>query len=240
MSHELKTPLTAIIGAAKTHHAARARTWIPTQQASFLEMIERQGNRLLRLVEDVLATAQIEAGRPMARVLIDLRAAAQEVITDLKRCSHRCGARHPAVLRTRTASDLGRPIAFQQVLTNLVENALKYSSPPGAVMVTVTETPDEGILEVADQGVGITEEKLQLIFDRFQQVDSSSTRKVGGFGLGLFIVKQTRRCSRRSHRRREHIRRGIHVPRASAETGIGPGPDELSGLILVGGCSTPR
>jgi signal transduction histidine kinase len=189
VSHELKTPLTAIIGAAKTI-SRKGPGMDPTQQATFLEMIERQGNKLLRLVEDVLATAQIEAGRPMKRVLIDLRAAAEEAITDLK------DAHIGAARDIQLFSDPERPqiwgdlIALQRVLTNLVENALKYSSAPGSVFVTVKETHDEGILEVRDQGVGITEEKLKMIFERFQQVDSSSTRKVGGFGLGLFIVKQ--------------------------------------------------
>ena len=189
VSHELKTPLTAIIGAAKTI-SRKGPEMDRTQKASFIEMIERQGNKLLRLVEDVLATAQIEAGRPMARVLVDLRSAAEEAITDLK--DAHIGAARDIQLR----HDPERPqiwgdlVALQRVLTNLVENALKYSSPPGAVIVTVKETLEEGILEVADHGVGITEEKLQMIFERFHQVDSSSTRKVGGFGLGLFIVKQ--------------------------------------------------
>ncbi|HEV3473365.1 MAG TPA: ATP-binding protein [Actinomycetota bacterium] len=189
VSHELKTPLTAIIGAAKTV-SRKGPGMDPAQQKTFLEMIERQGNKLLRLVEDVLATAQIEAGRPMKRVLIDLRAAAEETIQDLKD-AHIGAARDIKLFYEPERPQIwGDLIAVQRVLTNLVENALKYSSPPGPVVVTLKETPEEGILEVSDQGVGITEEKLKLIFERFQQVDSSSTRKVGGFGLGLFIVKQ--------------------------------------------------
>jgi two-component system phosphate regulon sensor histidine kinase PhoR len=83
----------------------------------------------------------------------------------------------------------GDVLGIQHILSNLVENALKYSGQESKVIVRVIETLDEARLEVADEGVGISEEKLQEIFDRFRQVDSSSTRRVGGFGLGLFIVK---------------------------------------------------
>ena len=189
VSHELKTPLTAIIGAAKTVNR-KGKDMDPAQQATFMEMIERQGGRLLRLVEDVLTTSQIESGRPMKRVLVDLRVAAAEVIEELQQA--KVGAERDIELIAEPAKPQvwGDSIALQQVMTNLIENALKYSDPSTRVTVTVRETLDEGVIEVADNGVGIDEEGLQVIFDRFHQVDSSSTRKVGGFGLGLFIVKQ--------------------------------------------------
>lgn len=189
VSHELKTPLTAIIGAAKTVNR-KGKDMDPENHARFMEMIERQGGRLLRLVEDVLTTSQIESGRPMKRVLVDLKQAAQEVIEELQQVN---------VGKDRDIGLVAEPdkpqiwcdlIAVQQIMTNLVENALKYSGEQSRVIVTVKETTEEGLLEVADNGVGISEEGLQVIFDRFHQVDSSSTRKVGGFGLGLFIVKQ--------------------------------------------------
>jgi signal transduction histidine kinase len=189
VSHELKTPLTAIIGAAKTV-SRKGREMDPEHHAQFMEMIERQGGRLLRLVEDVLTTSQIESGRPMKRVLVDLKAAANEVIQELVQT--KSGEGRTVELRAEPDKPQiwGDLIALQQVMTNLIENSLKYSDEPSRVIVTVSETPEEGLLEVADEGVGISEEGLQVIFERFHQVDSSSTRKVGGFGLGLFIVKQ--------------------------------------------------
>lgn len=188
VSHELKTPLAAIIGAAKTM-SRKGRDMDPESQAKFTEMIERQGGKLLRLVEDVLTTSQIESGRPMKRALVDLRAAAAEVIADLGLT--KIGAGREIVLvaepeNPRIWCDL---IALRQILTNLTENALKYSPERASVTVTVRETVEEGLVEVADRGVGIDAEGLRVIFERFHQVDSSSTRKVGGFGLGLFIVK---------------------------------------------------
>ena len=189
VSHELKTPLTAIIGAAKTV-SRKGRDMDPEHHAQFMEMIERQGGRLLRLVEDVLTTSQIESGRPMKRVLVDLRAAAQEVIDELGQTNIGRDRDIRLVAEPDKPQIWGDLIALQQIMTNLIENALKYSGETSKVVVTVKETTEEGLLEVADDGFGISEEGLRVIFDRFHQVDSSSTRKVGGFGLGLFIVKQ--------------------------------------------------
>ena len=188
VSHELKTPLTAIIGAAKTV-SKKGRDMDPDDQSKFMEMIERQGNRLLRLIDDVLTTSQIESGRQMKRELVDLHAAAQEVVDELGQTN--VGAGRPITLTSEPESPRiwGDQIALQQILMNLIENALKYSGEAAPIWVTVRETPDEGILEVGDRGVGIDEEGLRVIFERFQQVDSSSTRRVGGVGLGLFIVK---------------------------------------------------
>lgn len=188
VSHELKTPLTAIIGAAKTV-SKKGPGMDPEDQARFMEMIERQGNRLLRLIDDVLTTSQIESGRQMKRELVDLRAAAQEVVDELGQTKVGTGREITLTSEPDTPRIWGDQIALQQILTNLIENALKYSGENAPIWVTVRETLDEGILEVGDRGAGIDEEGLRVIFERFQQVDSSSTRRVGGFGLGLFIVK---------------------------------------------------
>lgn len=189
VSHELKTPLTAIIGAAKTVNR-KGTEMDPEDHARFMEMIERQGGRLLRLVEDVLTTSQIESGRPMKRVLVNMKLAAREVIDELSLVSAGKNREVGLVAEPDNPQIWCDRIALQQIMTNLVENALKYSGAKSRVTVTVKETTQEGILEVSDDGVGISDEGLQVIFDRFHQVDSSSTRKVGGFGLGLFIVKQ--------------------------------------------------
>ena len=186
VSHELKTPLTAIIGSATTL-SKRASRMSPDQQATFVEMIERQGQRLLRLVQDILTTAHIESGMPkLRRELVDLRAAAEVIIGDLR---HTYAGREVVLTtdpeRPQVWGDLG---ALQQVLTNLVENALKYSD-QGPVEVRLSESQTETLIQVIDQGKGISTEELDSIFDRFRQVDQSDTRKQGGVGLGLYIVK---------------------------------------------------
>lgn len=186
VSHELKTPLTAIIGSATTL-SKRASRMTPDQQATFVEMIERQGQRLLRLVQDILTSAHIESGMPkLRRELVDLRAAAEVIVGDLR---HTYEGREVMLEadpeRPQVWGDLG---ALQQILSNLVENALKYSE-EGAVTVTLTETQTATTIAVSDRGRGISEDKLETIFDRFRQVDQSDTRATGGVGLGLYIVK---------------------------------------------------
>jgi signal transduction histidine kinase len=189
VSHELKTPLTAIIGAAGTL-TRRAERLAPDQKADFLAMIERQGNRLLRLVEDVLVTARIESGSSrMHREPVDLRTLAEGVVADLsgtpsalgREVRIRCRPERPTVWANRGA--------LHQVTLNLVENALKYSEPGTPVALTVTEDAEESTISVGDRGRGIAREELDAIFQRFRQVGTASTRSVEGFGLGLFIVE---------------------------------------------------
>lgn len=189
VSHELKTPLTAIIGAAKTV-SRKGPSMNPVQHVEFMGMIERQGSRLLRLVEDVLTTARIESGqRRLRRELIDMRAAVAPLIDEL----HLTGLGHGRDIELRcepeTPQVWGDLSAVQQIAGNLLENALKYGGENTKVVVTVRELPGESTIEVADEGPGLSKDEIDTIFERFRQVDSSSTRRVGGVGLGLFIVK---------------------------------------------------
>jgi signal transduction histidine kinase len=188
VSHELKTPLTAIIGSAQTLARRRDRM-SEDQQSNLVTMIDRQGNRLLRLVEDVLTAARIESGMPkLRRELVDLRDVAEFVVESL---------RHSDITRDREMTiqtepdrpqvwgDLG---AMQQILSNLIENACKYSEPGTKVGVFITELETEALVQIADRGQGMSEGDISTIFDRFRQVDQSSTRASGGVGLGLYIV----------------------------------------------------
>ncbi|HWL65922.1 MAG TPA: ATP-binding protein [Actinomycetota bacterium] len=189
VSHELKTPLTAIIGSAQTLNRRRDRM-SEEQQATLVGMIERQGNRLLRLVEDVLTTSRIESRiAKLRRESIDLRQISEIAVEDLLHTE--VGAGREMIVKSEPErptvwGDLG---AIQQILANLIENALKYSDEGTPVTILVQEKDKEATIEVADEGVGMTEEQIQTIFDRFHQLDSSSTRDRGGIGLGLYIVK---------------------------------------------------
>lgn len=186
VSHELKTPLTAIIGSATTL-SRRSNRLSAQQRTTMIEVIERQGQRLLRLVQDILTTAQIESGTPrLRRELVDLRDAAQIIIDDLKHAHPDRRVNLDAVPESpHMWGDLG---AIQQILSNLIENALKYSE-EGDVHVQLEEKPTETVLHVSDQGRGMSPEQLAIVFDRFRQVDQSDTRGKGGVGLGLYIVK---------------------------------------------------
>lgn len=189
VSHELRSPLTAIIGAAKTV-ARKGQDMSSDQHEIFMDMIVRQADRMLRLVEDFLTAARMDSGmRKMRRELIDLSGVAERVIDDLKH------ARVGEQRIVRLTADPPRPevwgdrVAIEQILSNLVENALKYSPASCPVAVTVQASESEATIEVADEGQGISPEQLGTIFDRYRQVEDGGDRKVGGVGLGLFIVK---------------------------------------------------
>jgi two-component system phosphate regulon sensor histidine kinase PhoR len=189
VSHELKTPLTAIIGSAKTL-SKQGPKMNREQQLSFMAMIERQGNRLLRLVDDVLTTARLETGEPtLRREKLDLKAIAAAVIEDLGQTAVGSGRNIQLRLSPDQPRAWGDPTAVMQIIGNLVENALKYSDPGSPVRVTITETERNATIEIADRGQGISPEQLATIFDRFQQAEPSATRSAGGWGLGLYIVK---------------------------------------------------
>lgn len=189
ISHELKTPLTAIIGSAQTL-ARRRERMNEEQQSNLVVMIERQGHRLLRLVEDVLTAAHIESGMPkLRREHVDLRDVAEFVVESLGHSDVAEGREFVVESepeRPHVWGDLG---ALQQITSNLVENACKYSEPGSRVGVFLTEMESESLIQVSDRGRGMTSEEIDMIFDRFHQVDSSSTRVSGGVGLGLYIVK---------------------------------------------------
>jgi signal transduction histidine kinase len=189
VSHELRSPLTAIMGAAKTI-ARKGPDMSTDQHEIFMDMIVRQADRMLRLSEDFLTAARMDSGmRKMRRELIDLSGVAERVIDDLKHA--RVGEERVVELaaRPRHPEVWGDRAAIEQILSNLVENALKYSPPDAPVAVRVEATETEAKIEVADRGQGISPEQLGSIFDRYRQVEDDGGRKVGGVGLGLFIVK---------------------------------------------------
>jgi signal transduction histidine kinase len=189
VSHELKTPLTAIIGAAKTL-GRRDAQMSPEQHARFMDMIERQGTRLLRLVEDVLDTTRLEAGSEhLRREHLDLKPLATEILEDVVGAYP--GRERDVVLKSDPGGPAawGDPTALQQIVGNLVDNSLKYSTAGSQVCVTVTETAKEAIIEVSDEGRGISPDQIRTIFERFRQADSAGPLSAGGFGLGLYIVK---------------------------------------------------
>jgi signal transduction histidine kinase len=185
VSHELRTPITAIVGAAKTM-ARKGLDMEPQHHEAFLMMIQRQADRLLRLVQDVLTASRMESARPhVNREPVDLKELTQGIVEDFTHT--KLGAGRRIIVRAQperptTWADVG---ALEQIMSNLIENALKYSS--SDVHVSLTESAGEGIIEVVDRGQGMSPEQLATIFDRFQQ--GERPRSVGGVGLGLFIVK---------------------------------------------------
>ena len=187
VSHELRTPLTSIIGCAKTVRR-RGEEMSEAQRTEFLEMIEKQGERLLRMVEEILSTSRIESGVPsQKRELIDLTDMSRNIIKEFQTAGAKKLFRLDA---PEEANTFGDPMAIEQILTNLVENAVKYSPDDSTITIRIVDSPGSAQVEVHDEGQGISAANLPSIFERFKQVDQSSTRKTGGVGLGLYLVKR--------------------------------------------------
>ena len=184
-SHELRTPLTAIRGFVKTLIRNRERM-SDSQVAEFMRIIDRQSERLTHLVEDLLIASRIEAGA----VDLSLKEVHLETFVSDLIASFQPADRHrikPTVAGGTVVID---PSRVEQILRNLLDNALKFSPPDSAVSLRASVGVRAVELQVADAGVGIAPEDLPHIFDRFHQASDALTREAHGVGLGLFITKR--------------------------------------------------
>ena len=186
VSHELKTPLTSIAGYAETlmHESA------PGQQRQFAETIVHNARRMQRLVDDLLDLSRIESGgwRPNPDTL-ELSGVIRDAWEPMAEAAQRQGVILSVSPETERARVWADAEALRQVLTNLFDNAVRYTPSGGQLTVTTqTETHRTSIV-VSDTGTGIPAEHLPRIFERFYRVDPARSRDQGGTGLGLAIVK---------------------------------------------------
>ena len=181
VSHELRSPLTSIIGAVAT---LRRRRLPEAQVDEFLEMIERHGHRLLRLIEEILVAQKAEGGLSLSPRPVDLTRA----VTGLARLMESAG--RPIEFRVPAESMvLADPESLDQILLNLVDNAFTHGA--GPVEVVVERPPANGDgevvrLAVLDRGPGVDRDSAAVIFDRFARGARAGTR---GVGLGLYLVR---------------------------------------------------
>ncbi|HEY3281314.1 MAG TPA: ATP-binding protein [Armatimonadota bacterium] len=191
VSHELRTPLTSILGFSSYMLTGKLGNLTDGQKTG-LESMHRQANRLKAIISDFLDVSRIESGQvKMRQEPVRLAEVAARVLEDLKHQANekRISLRMDGVDITRPAVALGDEERITQVFTNLLGNAIKFTEPGGSVTVRVSTTPDGVEASVRDSGVGIADEELGRIFDRFYQVEKVVSRKSGGTGLGLAIVK---------------------------------------------------
>ena len=185
-SHELRTPLTSIQGFATT----LMQDEVPAEDARrFIEVISRNAERLKNLIDDLLELSQIEGRRdPLHPGEVDVGHLAQELLEDMR---PRLEARslQAALHVEKSPHAWGDRRAIEQVLTNLIDNAVKYSNEGGRIDVHVRDAAGRVEVEVADQGLGIPENEIARVFERFYRVDKARSRALGGTGLGLAIVK---------------------------------------------------
>jgi len=188
MSHELRTPLNAIIGFTRLV-MRRAQEVLPARQYENLEKILISAEHLLGLINDILDLSKIEAGRMEVRLgSVDLAV----LVDDCLRTVEPMIRSERLQVRKEMAADLPPlwtdPDKLKQILINLLSNAIKFTD-AGTVTVSARAENGQMAIAVADTGIGVPQDALELIFEEFRQVDSSSTRKHGGTGLGLSISR---------------------------------------------------
>jgi PAS domain S-box-containing protein len=192
MSHEIRTPMNGVLGMTEL----LLETGLSATQRKYAETVQRSGQNLLGIINDLLDFSKIEAGKlELENVDMDLRRTLEDVVDLLAERAHAKGLELACSVPPDLTTDVrGDPLRLGQVLTNLVGNAIKFTD-QGAVVIRAAraeETAGEVTVrfEVADTGVGISVEAQARIFEEFSQADGSTTRKHGGSGLGLAISKQ--------------------------------------------------
>jgi len=191
MSHELRTPLNSVIGFANVLLKDRHGT-LTHQDKSFLERILANGKHLLTLINQVLDLSKIEAGRMELELsAVDLEALVRSTLSQLEGEVRGRPIRLEAELPPRLEAFRTDEGKLRQVLINLVGNALKFTA-EGRIVVRVTTNGPPGTprrIEVCDTGIGIPLDRLDAIFDAFQQAEQGTSRRFGGTGLGLSISR---------------------------------------------------
>jgi signal transduction histidine kinase len=188
LSHEIRTPLNSVLGWTRI---LTEREVEPELLSRAVESIARNANVQARMIDDLLDTARMMAGKLRLQVqplnLLALTSAAMDALAptiDAKRIELRKSL-DPAVQPV-----MGDPDRLQQVIWNLLSNAVKFTDEAGSIEVRVEQVPGRARLSVCDSGQGIDPVFLPFVFDRFRQADASGTRREGGLGLGLALVRE--------------------------------------------------
>jgi signal transduction histidine kinase len=190
ISHDLRTPLTSIVGYTELALDDEMEPPLDDERRSYLKVVARGSERLLRLVDDLLFVARLQAGKglQLERRELDLTAIAIQVVDEAqpraatKGLSLSCSADGPVTVE----ADKGR---IFQLLENLISNAIKFTPPGGSVEVRVSAAADGGVLEVSDTGIGFSPRDAERLFERFFRAPSAVTNQVPGTGLGLYIAR---------------------------------------------------
>ena len=183
ISHELRTPLTAIKGFVETMEEEK-----PNKARQYIDIIKRHTDRLINIVDDLQILSRLEEKEELEIEDVDLGKMAENV---MKMFDRQAQTKNIS-LQTKITPDLPHvkvdPFKLEQVFINLIDNAIKYTE-QGQITLSINKESDNIMIKITDTGIGIPEEHIPRIFERFYVVDKSRSRTLGGTGLGLSIVK---------------------------------------------------
>jgi signal transduction histidine kinase len=196
MSHEIRTPMTAIVGYTDLMLEEGDISQAPPSRIEYLQAVKRNGQHLMRILDDILDLSKIEAGKiEVERIAVTPKEIVDDVVGVMRQTAVNKGIgfdiSYEGLIPTQVVTD---PTRLRQILMNLVGNAIKFTDEGGVRIVIQmggldTERPMLRF-DVSDTGVGLTPEARERIFEAFSQADASTTRKFGGTGLGLAISKK--------------------------------------------------
>ena len=187
LSHELRTPLTAMLGWLRLLRSGQLNV---DKTAQALEVVERNTRAQAQLINDLLDVSRIVAGKlQLDRYPVDLAPIMEEAVELSRGDAEGKRVKIELSVDEGTGTVLGDPLRLGQIVANLVTNAVKFTPSGGRVEVRLARTEAWAVITVADTGIGIEAPLLPRIFDRFRQADSTITRRHGGLGLGLAIVR---------------------------------------------------
>ena len=222
VSHELRTPITSILGYSQLL-LGQGSSDLPAIQRQVVGRIERNGRRLMGLIEDMLAMSQIEVGTfGFTRVPLDAREPlelALESTRPLMPARDLELEQHVSEEPVLVAGDADK---LERAFENLLSNAVKFSNPGEQIIIRLAAVEGEAVFSVTDTGIGIEPEDREQLFERFFRGTEAHTLAIQGAGLGLVDRSDDRQRPRRAHRHRvgSRTRQHLHHPAAAARRGL--------------------
>ena len=187
LSHELRTPLNAVYGWARM---LQRSSFSESQRARALEVIVRQSNAQLQLIDDLLDVSRVVSGKMRVDVRpVDLVAVIEQALDAVRPAAEAKAIRLDSRLNPQIGPVMGDAARLQQVVWNLLMNGVKFTPAGGNVRIRLERSESHVTIVVSDTGSGIPADTLSFVFEPFRQADSSSTREHGGLGLGLALVR---------------------------------------------------